>query len=119
MNQDSIPQPSLKFIFQRANDVASQPHSAARTREAALAGLRRAKLLNAAPADRLTAAGILEIRLGRYDEARRTFERVVAIEPDTVGAWAIIADLSRRSDPARTRHALARVRALDPVNSRR
>src|SRR4051794_39498363 len=71
-------------LVERANDLASRPHASTRAREDALAGLGRATLLDPAPADRLTAAGILEIRLGRLERARRTFERVVATEPDTV-----------------------------------
>jgi tetratricopeptide (TPR) repeat protein len=105
--------------LESARVAANRPDASRHTRDRALAGIRRAGLLDPAPADRLTAAGILQIELGRRDQARRTFERLVAIEPDTVGAWAIVADLSRRSHPERTRQAIAHVRALDPVNSRR
>jgi predicted Zn-dependent protease len=46
--------------------------------------------------------------------AARLLEDVLADEPDNAEAWLLLAQADRDRDPARARHAMARVRALAP-----
>ena len=57
----------------------------------------------------------LHFRAGRPDAAQRAMEAVVRREPEDAGAWVILADFTRASDPRRSAQALARARALNPL----
>ena len=56
--------------------------------------------------------------LGRNPQAVAVLEEVVAREPENLLAWRLLDLVTRGSDPARSRQAAARARALDPLGSR-
>jgi len=96
-------------LLNRARALSLQP------RPDAAKGLRLARdadLLNPDHTERGTLVALFHFREGRLGAARRDIEQVIRREPDNPGAWVILADLTRRSDPARSARARARARSL-------
>lgn len=58
--------------------------------------------------------GTLRARAGDLRGARAQFESVVRREPENLEAWALLARVAERYDPARAAAARARVRRLAP-----
>jgi predicted Zn-dependent protease len=75
--------------------------------------LERARLLDPDTRPLLAEAALLTAH-GSRREGRALVERAVRREPDNVLAWGVLADLTRESDPARSRAAEVRRRALSP-----
>jgi hypothetical protein len=81
------------------------------------AALRGARLLNPDTAPDVGRALVLQAR-GRSREAAGVLEAVVGREPDNLTAWGVLFAVTRASDPAIARRALAARRRLDPVGAR-
>jgi predicted Zn-dependent protease len=75
--------------------------------------LEDARLLDPDTRPLIVAGGLLAAN-GRAEEGRALLERAVELEPDNVLAWSVLAAVTRRSDPARSRVARARMRELSP-----
>ena len=60
-------------------------------------------------------AGTTELRLGRFDEARRDLEHAADLQPDNFLVWSRIGDVAAsRGDRAAARAAYQRALQLDP-----
>ena len=90
------------------------PGNAAR----AEAAFRDARLLNPDTMPDLGRAYVYQAR-GRRREAAALLSDIVRREPDNLTAWGVLYSLTRRSDPATARRALAAQARLDPVSARR
>ena len=80
--------------------------------------LRGARLLNPDTAPDLSRA-LLYQGQGREREASALLADVVRREPDNLAAWGQLYVLTRGSDPATARRALAAAARLDPLSARR
>lgn len=80
--------------------------------------LRDARLLNPDTAPDLSRA-LLYQGQGREREASALLADVVRREPDNLAAWGQLYVLTRGSEPATARRALAAVVRLDPLSARR
>ena len=80
--------------------------------EGALRRLNAEAPLDPRKSDRLALVTVLELRAGHAGRARRTAEELVRLEPANSGAWQLLADVTRRSDPMRSAAARTRARAL-------
>jgi hypothetical protein len=86
--------------------------------ERAAADLRGAQLLNPDPTPDVALALIYHAH-ARRREAFSILAGAVRREPDNLNTWGLVYSLSRDSDPALARRALAARRRLDPVGARR
>jgi hypothetical protein len=84
--------------------------------ERAEADFRAARRLNPDRAPDVSRAFVLQAA-GRQREAVALLEDVVADEPENLGAWRVLLTITRDSEPATGRRALAAVRRLDPLNA--
>jgi tetratricopeptide (TPR) repeat protein len=96
--------------LERGERLATQPDPPVAEAERLL---ERARLLNPDVRPLLAEAALLSAN-GRPRDARALAERAVSREPDNVFAWSVLAGVTRESDPARARQALARGRELSP-----
>ena len=62
----------------------------------------------------LLVEGALLAANGREEEGLALVEEAVEREPDNVLAWSVLAEVTRRTDPQRSREAQARQRELSP-----
>jgi hypothetical protein len=77
--------------------------------------LEDSRLLNPDTRPMLSKGALLVARGdGRAREGLALLEEAVRREPDNVFAWGVLADATRRLDPARSRAARERVRELSP-----
>ena len=83
----------------------------------AIPDVRASGTLNPDRSERLSYLAVLEAHAGRVADARRTVAKLVRVEPKNPEAWALLAVLTRTSDPALSARAQARVDDLDPRNS--
>jgi predicted Zn-dependent protease len=81
------------------------------------ASFRAARLLDPDPLPDVRLAFVYQ-GSGRPEQARRVLEDVLAREPDNLSVWSLLFALTRDSDPATARRALAARRRLDPLNAR-
>jgi hypothetical protein len=93
---------------------ASSAGEAARAEQA----FRDARLLNPDSAPDVLRS-FLYVGTDRRAEAQALAEDVLRREPDNLTAWVVLFRISRGTDPATERRALAARRRLDPVNARR
>jgi hypothetical protein len=82
------------------------------------AAFRDARLLNPDTAPDLGRAYVYQAR-GRRADAAALLSDIVRREPDNLIAWGVLHSLTRRSDPATARRALAAQARLDPLAARR
>jgi predicted Zn-dependent protease len=100
-------------LQERATALAQSSRDPA-TLERAARDYEAASLLNPDTAPAVGRA----IVLGPGPEAVGVLEDVVRREPENLTAWRLLAALTKEPDPARSRQATARARALDPLGSR-
>jgi cytochrome c-type biogenesis protein CcmH/NrfG len=103
--------------IRHAQVVSADPHSTPAEIDAAIRDARSAHTLDPGRTESLSYVAALEIRAGRLDEARRAYEEIVRLEPDTAEAWVVLSELTQRSDPARSAQALAQAKRLDPLGT--
>jgi predicted Zn-dependent protease len=102
-------------LLQHGRVVLQNPRASHAQVEAALADARHvSSTFEPKRTEALSYQAALEIRAGRLDAARKLFEQVVRLEPDTPEVWLVLSELTRKSDPARSAQALAQLRRLDP-----
>jgi predicted Zn-dependent protease len=100
-------------LTDRAQDLATLPDPSAAQVDEAARLYERARLLD--PDTRpLLLEGALLAGAGRQDEGAALVERAVRREPDNVLAWGVLAEITRESNPARSRAAEARRLELSP-----
>jgi predicted Zn-dependent protease len=104
-------------VIRHAQIAAADPKATPAQIEAALREVRGERTLDPSRTESLSYAAALEIRAGRPDEARKLYERIVQLEPDSPEAWLVLSKLTQKSDPARSAQALAQVRRLDPLGA--
>ena len=92
----------------------SEPGNAARADRA----FREAQLLNPDTTPDVGRAFVL-LAGERRGEAKALLEEVLRREPDNLTAWGVLYNVSRESDPATARRALAARARLDPLSARR
>ncbi|MEA2136560.1 MAG: hypothetical protein QOC68_4469 [Solirubrobacteraceae bacterium] len=97
-----------------ASDHLVVPGNAAR----AEAAFRDARLLNPDTTPDLGRAFVYQA-IGRRPAAAALLADVVRREPDNLVAWGVLYSLTRASDPATARRALAARSRLDPLSARR
>ena len=91
-----------------------QASAAAGALTEARAFLERAAVLTDGDSDALNSLGVVLIQLGERDAARRTFERVLQIDPTAAGTWYNLALLEMNAQrPANAAAAFRRVVAID------
>jgi hypothetical protein len=78
--------------------------------------LRAAGLLNPDSGPDLVRALRLQ-RVGRWQQAEATVERVLRREPENLYAWNTLGLVARGHDPAAVQRARAAARRLDPLNA--
>ena len=103
--------------IRHAQVVAADPHATPAEIDAAIRDARSAHTLDPGRTESLSYVAALEIRAGRLDEARRAYEEIVRLEPDTAEAWVVLSKLTQRSDPARSAQALEQAKRLDPLGT--
>jgi hypothetical protein len=82
------------------------------------AAFRDARLLNPDTTPDVGLALLFQGR-GQHRDAAMLLSDVVRREPDNLTAWAVLYGVTRGSDPATARRALAARARLDPLASRR
>jgi predicted Zn-dependent protease len=103
-----------------AQVTAADRHASPAEVARALSDLRGAGTLDPGTgAELLSYRASLEIHRRRLPAALTLLERLVRREPDTAEAWFLIAELSARSDPARSARARAELHRLDPLGAGR
>ena len=102
--------------LRRGVELSGRVESAADARRAE-ALLRDARRLNPDSAPDVGRAVLYQGR-GRPQRAVALLEDVLEREPDNLGAWALLYQLTRTRDPATARRALAARARLDPFNAR-
>ena len=105
--------------LERAQDVSLVAAPTPAEIDAALADARDAELLNPDWAEPEGLRATLAIRAGRNREAYDSLRSMVRREPENLQAWALLSLVSRELDPPLAERAAAKVRELDPVNTRR
>jgi hypothetical protein len=83
----------------------------------ALAAFRAARFLNPDTTPDIGRA-VLHLARERRPEAAAVLRDVLRREPDNVTAWSVLYGVTRESDPATARRALAARRRLDPLAAR-
>jgi predicted Zn-dependent protease len=105
-------------LIRDAQVVAANRAATPAQLESALTDVRDAGTLDpGSGAEALSYEASLEIKLGRLGNAVRDLEELVRREPDTAEAWFLIAELTRKSDPARSARARAELHRLDPLGA--
>ena len=99
-------------LQERATETAQTGGEAA----AAARDYEAARLLNPDTAPDVGRAFALQAQR-RAREAVAVVEDVVRREPENLTAWRLLSVLTVELDPARSRQAAARARALDPIGS--
>jgi cytochrome c-type biogenesis protein CcmH/NrfG len=104
--------------IRHAQVVAANPKASPSEIDGALRELRKRRTLDPAnDAESLSYQASLEIRAGHSEQGLKLLDRVVKLEPDTAEAWFLIAELTAKSDPARSAAAHAELRRLDPLGT--
>jgi predicted Zn-dependent protease len=102
-------------LIRNAQVVAAAPKPTAAEIESALADARKSHTLDPNRTEALSYQAVLELRARRVDKAIRLLEEVARREPDQAEPYLLLADLTRKSDPARAAEARARLHHLDPL----
>jgi cytochrome c-type biogenesis protein CcmH/NrfG len=102
-------------VIRHAQVAAADPDATPAAIEAALREVRGDRPLDPSKTESLSYEAALEIRAGRLVEARRVYEEIVRLEPDTPEAWVVLSKLTEKSDPARSAEAAAQARRLNPL----
>jgi hypothetical protein len=102
-------------LSERGERLAATPNATpAQVREAE-DDLEDARFLNPDTRPLLVEGSLLAAQGGtRAREGLALLERAVRREPDNLVAWGVLADATRRLDPARSRQARRRARELSP-----
>jgi predicted Zn-dependent protease len=104
-------------VIRHAQITAADPHATPAEIESTLREVRGDRTLDPSKTESLSYEAALEIRAGRLDEARRLYEEIVRLEPDTPEAWVVLSKLTQESDPARSAEARAQAARLDPLGA--
>jgi predicted Zn-dependent protease len=102
-------------LIRNAQLVAAAPNPTPGQIESALRDVRRPHTLDPNETEALSYQAVLELRAHRVDRAIRLLEEVARREPDQAEPYLLLAELNRKSDPARAAEARARLHHLDPL----
>jgi predicted Zn-dependent protease len=102
-------------LSERGERLAATPNATPVQVEEAERALADARFRNPDTRPLLVEGSLLAARGGRRArEGIELLERAVRREPDNLLAWGVLADATRRLDPARSRVARQRARELSP-----
>jgi predicted Zn-dependent protease len=101
-------------LIRNAQVVVAAPNATPSQIASALADARKSHTLDPNRTEALSYQAVLELRAHRVDRAIRLLEEVARREPDQAEPYLLLADLTRKSDPARAAEARARLHQLDP-----
>jgi predicted Zn-dependent protease len=102
-------------LSERGERLAATPNATRAQVEEAEDALEDARFLNPDTRPLLVEGSLLAAQGGRRaEEGIELLERAVRREPDNLVAWGVLADATRRLDPARSRVARQRARELSP-----
>lgn len=105
-------------VIRRAQIVAADRQATPARIDTALSDLSGSRTLDPAnDAETLSYRASLEGLAGHPETQLAELERLVRIEPDTAEAWFLIAELTQKSDPARSAEARAELHRLDPLGA--